>query len=143
MEHSKANPEKLPLPKKPKGAVPIFFWWLKKLFLVGARTLCPRCEKGEMFDGFFKVRKQCPECKVVLEPYPGNELGVIALGYFMTVAPALLVLVWAYFNLALSPYQLLGLVFAVSTLIMVGFYRNIKGIWIAFVFLLTGLRRRL
>ena len=78
--------EKLPLPKKPKGAVPIFLWWLKKLFLVGARTYCPRCEKGHMFESYFKVRKQCPECKVVLQPYPGDELGVVALGHFLSVA---------------------------------------------------------
>lgn len=135
--------EKLPLPKKPKGAIPIFLWWLKKLFWIGARTICPRCEKGDMFETAFKVRKRCPECKVVLQPYPGDELGVIALGYFMTVFPALVALVVAHLYTTWTGPAKLGLFFFVMTAILIGFYKNIKGIWIAFVFLLTGLRKRL
>jgi uncharacterized protein (DUF983 family) len=135
--------EKRPLPKKPKGAIPIFIWWLKKLFWIGGRTVCPRCEKGQMFESFFKVRKRCPECKVVLQPYPGDELGVIALGYFMTVAPSLIGVVLAHFYTDWSGGQLLAFFLCLMTVILVGFYRNIKGIWIAFVYLLTGLRKRL
>lgn len=135
--------KKLPLPKKPTGALPVFGWWMKKLFWCGGRSVCPRCEKGNMFESHFKVRKQCPECKVVLQPYSGDELGVIALGYFMTVGPSLLGLVAAYFYTDWSPGQLLLFFWFLMTLILVGFYRNIKGIWIGFVFLLTGLRRKL
>lgn len=135
--------EKKKLPKKPTGALPIFLWWLKKLFWVGGRTICPRCEVGHMFEGFFTVRKQCPECKVVLQPYPGDELGVIALGYFMTATPSLIAMVWAYRYLDWSTGQLFALFFFLMTFILVGFYRNIKGIWIAFIYLLTGLRKRL
>lgn len=96
-----------------------------------------------MFDSHFKVRKQCPECKVVLQPYSGDELGVIALGYFMTVFPSLFALVIAYLYTDMSPGQLLGLFFFLMTVILIGFYPNIKGIWIGFVYLLTGLRRKL
>lgn len=96
-----------------------------------------------MFEGFFKVRKKCPECKIVLQPYPGDELGVIALGYFMTLTPSLIGLVIAYFNTDWTPPQLLGFFFFLMTAILIGFYRNIKGIWIGFVFLLTGLKKRL
>ncbi|MFA5505375.1 MAG: DUF983 domain-containing protein [Vulcanimicrobiota bacterium] len=133
----------MPLPKKPSGALPIFLWWLKKLFWVGGRTYCPRCEKGLMFESYFKVRKKCPECQVVLQPYPGDELGVIALGYFVTLGPSLVALVWAYFNTSLTPIQLLLLFWFLMTAILFGFYRNIKGIWIGFIYLLTGLRRKL
>ena len=135
--------QKIPLPKKPKGAVPIFLWWLKKLFWLGGRTICPRCEKGRMFESYFKVHKRCPECKVVLQPHAGDELGVIALGYFMTLAPSMVGLVLAYFYTDWSPLQLLLFFFFLMTAILIGFYRNIKGIWIGFVFLLTGLRTRL
>lgn len=96
-----------------------------------------------MFESHFKVRKQCPECKVVLQPYPGDELGVIALGYFMTVAPALVALMLAYFYTDWGPGQLLALFWCTMTLILIACYPNIKGIWIGFVYLLTGLRRRL
>ena len=135
--------KKIPLPKKPKGPMGIFLWWLKKLFALGARTICPRCEKGEMFESYFKVRKRCPECKVVLQPYPGDELGVIALGYFLTVFPALIALVLSHLYTDWSSAMKLGFFFFVMTAILFGFYRNIKGMWIAFVFLLTGLRKRL
>lgn len=96
-----------------------------------------------MFESHFKVRKQCPECKVVLQPYKGDELGVIALGYFMTLGPSSVGLLLAYAYTDWSPAQLLGFFFFLMTFVMVVFYKNIKGIWIAFVYLLTGLRKRL
>lgn len=80
---------------------------------------------------------------MVLQPYPGDELGVIALGYFVTLGPSLVALVWAYFNTSLTPIQLLLLFWFLMTAILFGFYRNIKGIWIGFIYLLTGLRRKL
>lgn len=131
------------LPKKPTSATGILFWWLKKLFWLGGRTICPRCEKGEMFESHFQVRKQCPECKVVLQPYSGDELGVIALGYFMVLGPSLIGLVLAYFYTQWTGGQLLAFFFLLMTFIMLAFYKNIKGIWIAFVYLLTGFKKRL
>lgn len=131
------------IPVKPKGAVSIFIWWLRKLFWLGARTVCPRCEQGEMFESFFTIRKRCPACKVKFQPYKGDELGVIAVGYFLTVIPSLIGTAWAYSQFDWSAQQLLGFFFFLMTAILIGFYRNMKGIWVAFVFLLTGLRKRL
>lgn len=135
--------EKIFIPEKPKGALGIFFWWLKKLFFIGARTICPRCEKGEMFDGFFAIKKRCPHCNVKFQPYQGDELGVIAVGYFLTLAPTLPTLVFLHLNTDMTAYQLLATFLIMMTAILIGFYRNMKGIWVAFVFLLTGLRRKL
>lgn len=135
--------EKKILPKKPTGAIPIFLWWLKKLFWVGGRAICPRCEIGPMFESHFQVRKQCPECKVVLQPYKGDELGVIALGYFLTLGPSVVGLLLAYAYTDWSSGQLLAFFFLLMTIVLIGFYKNIKGIWIAFIYLLTGLRKRL
>lgn len=131
------------IPTKPEGAFPVFFWWLKKLFWLGARTICPRCEKGEMFESFFGIRKRCPCCKVKFQPYQGDELGVIAVGYFLTVAPSLIGTAAVYSVTDWSYGQLLAFFMGLMTAILITFYRNMKGIWVAFVFLLTGLRRRL
>ena len=131
------------IPQKPKGSMGVLFWWLKKLFWVGARAFCPRCEKGEMFQSFFQVHKRCPECKVLLQPYSGDELGVIAVGYFLTLIPSILGLLAAYAWTDWTPTQLLLFFFFLMTAILIGFYRNMKGIWIAFVFLLTGFRKRM
>lgn len=129
------------IPQEPKGAGSIFFWWIRKLFWVGARTNCPRCEQGAMFESFFQIRKRCPKCQVLLQPYQGDELGVIGVGYFLTLIPSLLGTMAAYAWTDWSPTQLLIFFFFLMTAILVGFYRNMKGIWVAFVFLMTGFKR--
>lgn len=128
------------IPEKPRGSFGILAWWLRKLWR-GAWTTCPRCEQGEMFESFFSIRKRCPVCQVTLQPHSGDELGVIAVGYFLTLIPALLGLVIAYSTTDWSAYQLLFFFFFLTTAILLGLYRNMKGIWVAFVFILTGLKR--
>lgn len=128
------------IPTKSAGTMGTISWWLRKLWL-GARVTCPRCEKGEMFEGFFAIRKRCPVCNVKLQPHSGDELGVIAVGYFLTLIPALLALVAAYAYTDWTAYQLMFFFFFLCTAILIGLYRNMKGIWVAFVFLLTGLKR--
>ncbi len=132
--------DSIDIPQKPKGSGGILFWWIKKLIL-GWRTQCPRCEKGAMFEGFFTIRKRCPVCNIKLQPHSGDELGVIAVGYFMTLIPALLGLCLAYAYTDWTPYQLLFFFFFLTTVILVGLYRNMKGLWVALVFLMTGLKR--
>lgn len=94
-----------------------------------------------MFESFFGIRKRCPECNCKLQPYEGDELGVIAVGYFLTAIPAVVALVLAYTYTDWSTAQLLFFFWAVMTAILVGLYRNMKGIWIGFVYILTGFRR--
>lgn len=94
-----------------------------------------------MFESFFGIRKRCPACNVKLQPYPGDDLGVVAVGYFLTTIPALGGAVAAYFYTDWTPYQLLFFYFFLVSTILIGTYRNMKGIWVAFVFLLTGFKR--
>ncbi len=131
------------IPQRPKGAVFLFVWWLRKLFFIGARARCPRCEQGPLFEKGFTMFKRCPNCSILYQPYPGDELGVIAVGYFLTLIPSLIGVVAAYAWTDWSPGFLLFFFMFLMTVILIGFYRSIKGIWIALVFLLTGLRRRL
>ncbi len=128
------------IPQKPQGSGGILMWWLRKLW-VGARTVCPRCEQGSMFESFFKIRKRCPHCNCKLQPYEGDDLGVIAVGYFLTLFPAMVGLLLAYKFTDWTAYQLLFLFFFLTTAILVGLYRNMKGIWVAFVFILTGFKK--
>lgn len=97
-----------------------------------------------MFRSHFQIHRECPECGVVLQPYAGDSLGVYAVCYFLTVIATALVLAAAYllFHVT-SPYTYLGLFSVTSGVILFGFFPNMKGIWIAFVYLLTGLRRQL
>lgn len=116
--------------------------WLSTLW-TGARCKCPRCREGKMFKSFFTIKKKCEHCGVTFQPYEGDVLGVIAVGYFGTVIPSLvaLVLAYAYLDLSLEGYFLLY--FTVMSTVLLGFYRNFKGLWVAFVYLLTGLKPRL
>ena len=127
-------------PQKPKGSFGILMWWLRKLW-VGWRTMCPRCEKGAMFESFFQIRQRCPHCNIKLQPNAGDELGVIAVGYFLTLFPAMLGLILAYAYTEWSAYQLLFLFFFLTAFFLIAFYRNMKGLWVGFAYLLTGLRR--
>lgn len=81
-----------------------------------------------MFESHFKIRKRCPECKIKFQPYQGDELGVIALGYFMTLIPATIGGAIAFFYTDWSVWQLLLFFWLLMTSVLIGFYKNIKGI---------------
>ena len=94
-----------------------------------------------MFESFYGIRETCPNCGVKLQPYAGDSLGVIATGYFFTLVPAVVVTALAWRYLHPGPYALLAIFGLVSSVALFGCYRNMKGIWIAFVYLLTGFKR--
>lgn len=97
-----------------------------------------------MFESHFHIREHCPHCGVKLQPYAGDSLGVYAVCYFLALVPAILAMVAAYYWQApLSPMGYLGLFALVSGTVLFGFYPNMKGLWIAFVYLMTGLRPQL
>lgn len=96
-----------------------------------------------MFASHFQIHQKCPACEVVLQPYAGDSLGVYAVAYFVTLIPTALCLAASYWLFHPSPYGYLA-IFAVSSgLFLFGCYPNMKSLWIAFVYLLTGLRKRL
>ena len=109
----------------------------------GALKRCPKCGRGAMFKSYFAINKQCPECQVVFQPYAGDSLGVYAVCYFLTLVPSIVAAVLACSLLKFSIYQGFLLFSALSTVILIGFYPNMKGLWIGLVYLATGLRSRL
>lgn len=116
--------------------------WLRALAL-GAGLRCPKCGQGKMFRSFLHVHQHCPHCNVKLQPYAGDSLGVYVVCYVGAVLPAiLLAFVVGFFGKA-GPYAVLATFAGVSSLVLFGFYRNMKGLWIALVYLMTGLRRNL
>ena len=97
-----------------------------------------------MFRSHFHIHKQCPQCGVVLQPYAGDSLGVYAVCYFITIVLTVLVLAAAYWLFhPTSPYAYLAIFSVTSGAILFGLFPNMKGIWIGFVYLLTGLRKQL
>ena len=89
-----------------------------------------------MFRSPFKIHKRCPNCRTLFQPYEGDSLGVYAVCYSVSVVPAML----AFKYMQLGYMGLLG-VFSVTTgVILFGFYRNMKGLWVALLYLMTGLK---
>jgi uncharacterized protein (DUF983 family) len=54
---------------------------------------CPRCEKGNMFQGIFKMNETCPHCQLKFEREEGYYSMAIVFAnflYALVVAPTLL-----------------------------------------------------
>ena len=127
-----------------KGPLSLTLSALRALFWHGARGICPKCGQGRMFQSHIQVHKNCPHCGVVLQPYAGDSLGVYAVCYFITIVLTVLVMAAAYlFFHVTSPYTYLAIFSVTSGAILFGLFPNMKGIWIGFVYLLTGLRKQL
>lgn len=47
-------------------------------------SVCPRCKKPGISDGFFRMRKRCPECDLNLYPEPGYYLGAMMAAFLIT-----------------------------------------------------------
>jgi uncharacterized protein (DUF983 family) len=66
--------------------------------LWGAITnVCPRCFKGQVFSGMFRMHAQCPECRLVFEREQGYFLGATSFSYifgFIAILPILLYMLW-------------------------------------------------
>ena len=127
---------------KQESALSLVFRWLKTL-LTGARCRCPKCQQGSMFQSFYTIRTHCPHCGVKFQPYEGDSLGVYAVCYFCSLIPAMIGFLLAFRYLDLNAHGLLGVFAAVTAVVLFGFYRNMKGLWVACVFLMTGLRPNL
>jgi uncharacterized protein (DUF983 family) len=49
------------------------------------RGVCPRCQQGTIFQGFFKMYPECPVCHLKLEREPGYFLGAMYISYFLSI----------------------------------------------------------
>ncbi|MBT9581962.1 DUF983 domain-containing protein [bacterium] len=116
-------------------------WW--KALWRGATCRCPKCGQGALYETFLRVRKTCPACGVTFQPYAGDSLGVYAICYGLSVVPAIAAAILVGFYLNSNPYVVLATFAGVSGSILFGLFRNMKGLWIALVFLMTGLRKNL
>jgi uncharacterized protein (DUF983 family) len=117
-------------------------YWIPVLWTGWSRR-CPKCRQGQMFSSYYHIHKSCPNCNVTFQPYRGDELGVYAVSYFLSVIPALIAFLLAFKYTNLNAYGLLALIALVSGTVLFGLFPNMKGLWISLVYLCTGLRKRL
>ncbi len=97
----------------------------------GLRLRCPRCGRGPLFRGPFKMLHNCPECHLRYEREQGYFLGAIYLNYAATV----MVAVAGYFILdryaGLSLELQLALWGTFSIVFPLWCFRYGKSLWLA------------
>ena len=125
--------------RKRAGFGTLLVRWLRTLWL-GFSRRCPKCQEGSMFSSYYEIRERCDRCGVKFQPYEGDILGVIATGYFGTVVPSLIALALSYAFLDLSAWGYFGVFALTMTATMLGLFPNFKGLWVALVYLMTGLK---
>lgn len=60
----------------------------------GLRMKCPRCGTGPLFDGFLKVRAECPACKQnfsSLDTADGPAVFIVLIASTLVLVPAFIV----------------------------------------------------
>ena len=60
---------------------------MKRSVLRGFRRRCPNCGEGTLFDGYLKVRDECPACGEVLHHHRADDgpayLTILVVGHLM------------------------------------------------------------
>lgn len=63
---------------------------------------CPRCFQGEVYHGFFKMRRACQECTLSFYPEIGFYTGAMIVSYLICAGAAMLTLVLLIFVVKLE-----------------------------------------
>lgn len=104
-------------------------------FLAGVgrafRRRCPYCGGGDIFEGWFTLRTQCPTCGITYAYETGYFLGSYAINIVVTELLAAAVVIWLLIQSDLSVLQLqiTGVVLAVGLPIL--FYPIALLLWVA------------
>ena len=59
------------------------------------RLRCPRCGRGKLFVGWFRMPERCEECRLDFRREPGFYLGSIYVNYGLTALVVTVAYVWA------------------------------------------------
>jgi uncharacterized protein (DUF983 family) len=97
---------------------------------------CPRCGRGKLFDGLFRMRRECPLCRLVFEREQGFFVGAIYVNYAATVLIAMpgFFLLDYYTEIPLSYQLFLWGAFALVFPIL--FFRHSKSLWLSVAYAL-------
>lgn len=104
----------------------------------GLRLRCPRCGQGRIYRTRWEMHPHCPHCSLGFERGEGDFLGAITIAYAVT---SVLIAIGVFLLAALTELSA-GVQVAIwsvfGALFLLLFYRNMKGIWIGILYLMTG-----
>lgn len=96
------------------------------------RLRCPRCGRGELFDGWFRMHETCASCGLKYEREPGYFVGAIYVNYTVTIGLGLVgVLLLDMFVVDLPLWAELTLSLGTVTLVPLVFFRYSRALWLA------------
>ena len=95
------------------------------------RLRCPRCGRGKLFLGWFRMHSHCSDCNLTFDREPGYFLGSIYFNYGLTAV----ILTAAYltgFFLGVPQKTLLYGLMAFCLLFPLWFFRYARSLWMGF-----------
>ena len=111
---------------------------IKKLW-TGFLMRCPNCEQGHIADGWTGIQKQCEVCSVRFERKDGESAGAsIILVSILPILAMIIFFVIELTNPGTSLWISAGIPIGFVIIAGVGFYRNVRGLWIAISYLTGG-----
>lgn len=103
-------------------------------FMTALRLRCPRCRKGQLFNGLLSMHQSCPRCGLTLEPEPGFYLGSVYANYAATTLIALVGFVVAVFGFGYSKNVVVWLCTAFTVIFPLWFFRYARSIWLSLMY---------
>jgi uncharacterized protein (DUF983 family) len=96
---------------------------------------CPRCGQGKLFDGLFRMRRECPLCRLVFEREQGFFVGAIYVNYAATVLIAMPGFFLLDYYAEVSLRQQLVLWGAFATIFPILFFRHSRSLWLCVAYM--------
>jgi uncharacterized protein (DUF983 family) len=106
-------------------------WWA--VFWAILRLRCPRCHRGRMFHGSFKMNDPCPVCGLLFQREEGYFLGAMYVSYGLSVVligANYLAITTLFSDLGLTAVGLLTL--ALYLPLVPAVFRYSRGLWVYF-----------
>jgi uncharacterized protein (DUF983 family) len=99
----------------------------------GVRRKCPRCGRGKLFHGWFKMVADCPHCELHYEREPGYWVGAVAINtMFIGILFTIVMITWSAATVPDIPW--VSILMAEIPLMLIGpaaFYPYSKTLWVA------------
>ncbi|SRR6266853_209874 len=102
---------------------------------------CPRCGRGDVFQSYFKMNRECPSCHVVFWKEPGEFLGAMYFDYAMAFSlffVAWVLLVWLTNLSDLVQIAILSIIVVGSVVV---FYPLSRSLWTLMIYISGGIDR--
>jgi uncharacterized protein (DUF983 family) len=93
---------------------------------------CPRCGRGRLFTGWFRMPERCSECRLKIDRAPGYYLGSIYINYGATAVILLIGYLVLHDGFGLTNQQLAKPLVAICVLFPLWAFRYARALWLAF-----------